>query len=291
MVSIDGLDNRPKAGGLAKIGAAFAWVWVAIAVMMALGCLSEPNITAAALFLLSAVAAAPVAVVRNQWQASPFGKVPRSAVSGNLAGGVALGASADPAKIAQGQAERAAQASADAADEKRAAAASAAAKADEEKARQAEVTRAMKAFYGAVTSRLTPCDEATGGIAKAAKGITNGDASVYDGYAAARQTENRCRAAMLSLDDVEVPDTLPKDARVRGREAIQACQTAAVTKQMLGSTAQKIFDGDMRPSMLTEFEEGRNDADMRTMGCVASIAAVAAASKVELSVLTEGSAE
>ncbi|MCW1432429.1 hypothetical protein [Novosphingobium sp. JCM 18896] len=290
-MDVSGALYQDKKGpsGRALVGMIVGRIWVGICLLMTAGYLSEPIFAAALLSLLSAAVAMPIQPIAKRWQASPLRGIPRAVVAVVLflAAGLVMGASVSPEQIAKSREAAAARASAEAAEAQKAEIRAASDKAAVAKVDTEKRTLAMQGFYNGVVNRMTPCDEAGGKISKVAKGIQSGSADVYDGFAAAKETETACQQSYMEVGDLEIPEALPDEAQAKAEKALQVCQNAALAKKMMGQSAQVLFDGDTRPSKLSEFQENGKLGRAGVYACLGSLMEVATAAKVDLEALAK----
>ncbi len=280
--------GQPAGGqGWRVVGTVAAWGWIVFIAFFIIGCLSEPAIVAAFVALLAGVVALPLPIIANRWAATPLRGVPRIVPSAMLlvVAFVALAVGETPEKRAEREAAAAAQVKADAAEERQAKASAAAEEKRAQAAAAAEVQGAMKGFYDDVIAKVTPCDDASNKIAKSAQQMSAGSATLYDGYAVARDAEAACQESYMALTDVDVPDALPEAAQDKASEAVSACQSAVLGKKAMGTSAQVIFDGDARPSALSEFQDAAKMAQGGTLACLGGLFEVANAAKVDVATL------
>lgn len=140
----------------------------------------------------------------------------------------------------------------------------------------------VRKFQSSILDAMKPCDTAAGALARVAEGLADGRSSVYDGYSAAKRTEDACRQSWSLLSDLKAPQHLTEAGTSKADETIETCSNAAIAKQMAAAHMSKIFDGDMRPSMIEEGREMSNTAQMGVLACVAGVFTVAAAEGVDL---------
>jgi len=118
---------------------------------------------------------------------------------------------------------------------------------------------------------LQPCDDANSRMGKLVNGISNGGASIYDAYEAAKRGTDVCRETWSAIGDVEVDDAVSGDARADMTKGLDTCRDAYLFRQMALRSAQAIFNGDMRPSAVSEFKERASTADSGVLACVAGL--------------------
>jgi flagellar biosynthesis GTPase FlhF len=279
--------QRAVGQGWRIVGVVASWVWLIFVIFIVIGFLSEAAIVAALLALLAGIVALPVSTIAKRWKATPLRNVPRVVPSAMLivVAFVVMFANETPEKRAQREAAAAARVKADVAEEKRDQAATAAEEKRSRDAAAAEVQVAMKGFYDRVIGDMTPCDEAANKIAKAAQQMGAGSATLYDGYAVAKEAESVCQDSYIALSDADVPSELPDAARDKATEAINLCQSAVVGKKAMGTSAQVIFDGDARPSALSQFQDAAKMGQRGVLACIAGLFEVANAANVDVATL------
>jgi hypothetical protein len=145
-----------------------------------------------------------------------------------------------------------------------------------------EVTAAVKKLNDDIMVAVKPCDEAGKSLAEVAGGLGKGRASVYDGYSAASNVENACRNSWSKVGDLEVPAALAGAAKAKAEETLETCENAMIAKQMGGEAMKEVFDGDMRPSKMSDAQEKASAAQAGTVACVAGIFSTAMQAGVEL---------
>lgn len=150
-----------------------------------------------------------------------------------------------------------------------------------------EVVIAVKSFNDEIMAAVSPCDDAGKAMAQVADRLANGGASVYDGFNAANAVENACRASWSKVSDIEIPQELKGAVREKAEETIDTCENAMIAKQMGGETMKEVFDGDMRPSKMSEAQENASAAQAGALACVAGIFSTASQAGVDLNELSQ----
>lgn len=147
------------------------------------------------------------------------------------------------------------------------------------------VIAAVIALQSSIMDGMKPCDNAGSKLAEMASGLAAGKNSIYDGYSAAKRTEDSCRDSWRTISNLEVPDALEDEAKEKATKTIEICENAAIAKQMGAEKMAEIFDGNMRPSTVDEATKLSNSAQAGVLACVASIFDVAIAANVDISEL------
>jgi len=148
------------------------------------------------------------------------------------------------------------------------------------------VKPAVIAVYQQTLNAMRPCDDASAKVAKTAGAISDGRASVFDGYGAASTAFDACREAYSVIGAIQVPDTLPSSVSEVANKAKEICADTALTKQSAADKAKEIFDGDMRPSQVQDFKERVEHGQAGTIACVAEMFDMAQKAGVDPSAMT-----
>lgn len=138
------------------------------------------------------------------------------------------------------------------------------------------------ALWKQVVAATEVCDKANGTAGEVVGRISSGRASVYDGYNSAKQAEQVCRDATMTLGDLEPPAAVKGDTRQKFSKALENCQLAYVGKQMAMEKMAKILDGNMRPSAVAEFQETAQAAQSGALVCAAGFMTAADAAGVKI---------
>jgi len=147
------------------------------------------------------------------------------------------------------------------------------------------VTDAVLTLQTGIMNGMKPCDNAGTNLAEIASGLASGKNSIYDGYSAAKRTEESCRDSWRTISNLEVPVALEDEAEDKAEKTLDTCENAAIAKQMAAEKMAEIFDGNMRPSAVDEATKLSNNAQAGVLACVASIFDVAIAANVDISKL------
>lgn len=145
-----------------------------------------------------------------------------------------------------------------------------------------EIKDAVVTFYNTTFASLGPCDRAGKETAAFAERMQSGNESVYDGYAVAKAQADACRESSLDVTRVRIAQALTGEARDQAEKTQEACQNAAVLKQMAAETMMEIFDGDMKPSKMETMKEQAHAAQSGTIACAAGVMTVALKAGVDL---------
>jgi hypothetical protein len=143
----------------------------------------------------------------------------------------------------------------------------------------------VQSFQSSVFDRMKPCDEAASDLAKLTSGLADGRGSIYDGYSAAKRTENACRQSWSDLSDLEAPAGLSDKGNAKAKETIETCTNAVLAKQMAASQMAEIFDGNMRPSAVEDAKQKAEAAQMGILACAAGVFVVASEEGVDVAKL------
>lgn len=146
---------------------------------------------------------------------------------------------------------------------------------------------AARAFQADIISAMQGCDDAAKEMASTAGRISQGAASIYDGYSSASATKQACANSWSQIDAVDVPVQFTGQARAKADEAVQTCRQTAMAKQTGAELFVEIFDGDMRPSKLEEAKAASEHAQMSTLACVAGIFDSAGAAGVAMTDMSD----
>ncbi len=92
---------------------------------------------------------------------------------------------------------------------------------------------------------------------------------MYDGYVAAKQQVDGCRESEEAIDALPYPSAFTGDVKDAAEKLIGSCRISAQGKRMAGETALEIYDGEVKPSKVTEFKERTEGAQSGLMLCVA----------------------
>lgn len=133
------------------------------------------------------------------------------------------------------------------------------------------VKASMIAFGRNLYTAMSPCDQTGKALAAAAQGMTNGTASVYEVYDAAKEANEGCAESSTNIGKVTVPDNLPDDVQKSAKATIRICETASLSKMRAASTMMEIADGDGRPSKVTEMREEAERGQTALLACVAEL--------------------
>lgn len=145
----------------------------------------------------------------------------------------------------------------------------------------------VQAFQTEIFNGMASCDAAGKKFAEVAGSLGSGSNSLYDGYSSAKRMEEACRESWSALSNVKVPTGLTDDGAKKAEESIETCSDAALAKQSAASHMAEIFDGNMKPSMVSEGQEKAELSQKALLACVASIFVVAEAEGVDVSKLSQ----
>jgi len=139
-----------------------------------------------------------------------------------------------------------------------------------------ELTAETKKLWTDLLAIDETCSEASNAVAKAAKRSRD----VYAMYEVTTRAENICQEAYVKMGDLTPPPSSKGEVRTAFKEAIYACREADQTKSIAYSQMAKVFDGDMRPSAVSQAKAFKEQADLGGMRC--AVAFIQAAGKADL---------
>lgn len=141
---------------------------------------------------------------------------------------------------------------------------------------------ALNAFQSSVISTMKRCDKSSQTLADVAGRISNGRASIYDGYSAASNAEDNCRESWSAVSKLDSPESLPPTARDKADETLDRCEGAMLAKQMAAAKMAEIFDGNMRPSTVQEAKELAEGSQAGILACAAGFFLIANEAGVDI---------
>lgn len=137
-------------------------------------------------------------------------------------------------------------------------------------------------FYKSMFASLKGCDVAAKETANVIERMQGGSGSVYDGYSAATAQVAACRDSWREAERLDLPADLSAIAEEAADKAKETCANTALAKQMVGETAQEVFDGNMKPSKIEEMKQRAETAQAGVMACAVNTMAVAMKSGVDI---------
>jgi hypothetical protein len=140
----------------------------------------------------------------------------------------------------------------------------------------------VNSFQSSVLSSMKPCDNSSQALANVAVKISDGRASVYDGYSAASDAEDNCRESWSAVSKLDAPKSLPAAARDKANETLERCEGAMLAKQMAAEKMAEIFDGNMRPSTVQEAKELAEGSQAGILACAAGFFLIASEAGVDI---------
>ena len=132
----------------------------------------------------------------------------------------------------------------------------------------AELQAATTTFYRDIMSAMQPCDAGGKKAAIVARQIGKARASVYDGYAAAKEMVDGCRNSEEAIAAVTYPGEFTGEIKDAADKVVETCRDAATMKQMAGETELEVYDGDMKPSKVSELKERIDAGQAGVLQCV-----------------------
>ncbi len=246
-----------------------AWIWVALASFLLIGCMVSGWWSGVLFFAVSIVAALPPLKARLLPTITGAARIAASAVAG-LLGFIVIGENAPP--MDPSAASKSVVASTNAPQEK----------AVDEKALAEARSKSFHAFYERVIDAARPCDEANSKAAETLQAVSSGGATVYDAYGVAKAAEERCSAVSAEMAAIDVPDEIEGEAEDKADEAVSKCRNAYMMRAMSLQTMLEVIDGDASPSKVQEYKERAEAGQGGVMLCVASLFEAASTAGVEL---------
>lgn len=140
---------------------------------------------------------------------------------------------------------------------------------------RSENALAATEWHGRIMTALQPCDDALVRLGEQMEAVGGGSADIYAGYDQAAAAQRVCNQSWARLQDFKAPEGLEDENESRAEDAIEQCQIAAMLKEDVAEGAMAIFDGDRRPSAITEVREKMLRAQHSTMSCAAGTIASA----------------
>lgn len=133
-----------------------------------------------------------------------------------------------------------------------------------------EVKAAAVQFYSDMIGSLSACDAAGKETARIAGRLQDGGATIYDGYSVSKAQEDACQRSWSAANDVKIPAGLPDGAKEAAEKAKETCANSALMKQVAAKAFEEVFDGDMRPSKISEAKEAADAAQSATLACASA---------------------
>lgn len=246
-----------------------AWIWVALASFLLLGCMVSGWWSGVLFFAISIAAALPPLKTRLLPTITGAARIAASVVAG-LLGFIVIGESTPP--VDPNAAPKTVAAGADATKQK----------VVDEKALAEARSKSFHAFYERVIDAARPCDDANAKAAETLQAVSSGRATVYDAYGVAKAAEERCSAVSAEMATIDVPDEIEGDAEDKADEAVGKCRNAYMMRAMSLQTMLEVIDGDASPSKVQEYKDRAEAGQGGVMLCVASLFEAASTAGVEL---------
>ncbi|MFN3944614.1 MAG: hypothetical protein ACK4K7_06780 [Allosphingosinicella sp.] len=251
------MEGQQESAAGSPVLTVIAWIWVAIAAIIALAAAADGKGVAAFLFVASAAVVAPP--LRTTFAGMRLDRPARVGIAavGALAGVTAIGMS----EAAEAPATAAASpdvptAGAEASKDTPAEAYSDAQKAD------------LQRLWTEVLEIAGRCDRPNSATGEAAGQFASGEASVYEIYGLARTAQRACAAAQTSLAKLSTPSSLPEPHRSKVAETLQKCEGAYAIRKVALDTLMTVLDGDQRPSQVQRYKEQAEGAQAGVLLCV-----------------------
>ena len=134
------------------------------------------------------------------------------------------------------------------------------------------------------------CDSRMAEVGAAMSALGEGRGDRYEGYTAAQEAQQSCKAVWLSYDDIEVPAAL-EEWEDDAEKARDACKMAAYSTADAAEKSMTLFDGDMRPSVINGITSDLDMANSDSLTCAGGIAAIASEAGIELDEVLPGGSE
>lgn len=141
---------------------------------------------------------------------------------------------------------------------------------------------AVIAWYDGIMDAAAPCDVASKRMGEITIAISEGNASMFDGYGAAQRTQAACRESSMAVGGVSIPAAFEGELEEQAEEARDTCQLAYAARRQSAEAAMEVFDGDMRPSKMSTMTELAQQGSNGIMACVAQAMQVVDAAGVDI---------
>jgi len=127
----------------------------------------------------------------------------------------------------------------------------------------AEARAAFEETHNRFMGLANRCDSAWGVMTDAA-----GSNDAYAAYTAADRGSDICRDVSLAMGRLEFSNLIERDTRRALNRAVDECSLAMVGRQTAMDQAARIFDGNVRPSAVDEFQQRAGFAQQQTIQCM-----------------------
>lgn len=126
------------------------------------------------------------------------------------------------------------------------------------------MTSAATGLWRQINSTVAGCDAASEAVADAA-GARN--PSPYVLYPLVQQAKSVCADEGLEVSRLDVPEAIPSRYREGFEEAIETCSNAYLFKTSAFDSMAKVLDGNVRPSAVSDAQQGAERAQAGIMLC------------------------